>query len=264
MSSRPSPLNLQNEVDRIATLLNAIGIPAGLAKDLVLEFLSIRDDLRTGTLGKAGPGKFVETIVQILQSLDPMRAGKYDTQVKSVEGDLKDTYESRQVNCLADETRVAMARIARAVYCLRSKRGILHKGDIDPNLVDLEFIYNAAQWILTELIRSASHLSADEARALIDDIQRPVHPSVEHIMGRALVLDGSLHTREEVILVLYDSHPNPVTRDVLSRALDRRHSDTIRKALNDLWEHRIIEGNDVSGYILTGNGIEEAMELMRA
>jgi hypothetical protein len=45
-------------------------VPVNLARDLIREFLQIREDVATGTLGRSAPGKFVETTVQILQYLE--------------------------------------------------------------------------------------------------------------------------------------------------------------------------------------------------
>lgn len=41
-----------------------------LAKDIISDFIAIRDDCKTGTLGRISVGKFVETVVQILQFLE--------------------------------------------------------------------------------------------------------------------------------------------------------------------------------------------------
>lgn len=50
--------------DLVGALTPFVG--AKLAADLVSDFLKIRRDYATGTLERASPGKFVETVVQCL------------------------------------------------------------------------------------------------------------------------------------------------------------------------------------------------------
>src|SRR5688500_2512511 len=45
-------------------------IPEKLATELVDDFLEIRSDVATETLGRGGPGRFVESLVQVLQHLE--------------------------------------------------------------------------------------------------------------------------------------------------------------------------------------------------
>ncbi len=110
-------------------------MPPELAGDLVAQFLDIRRDVATGTLGRSSPGKFVETLVQVLQAMES--AGKYDAQPK-VDRFLKDI-ESRK-STLPDGLRICAARLVRAMYALRSKRNIVHKAAIDAAVYDLRLL----------------------------------------------------------------------------------------------------------------------------
>jgi hypothetical protein len=91
----------------------ATAVPPELAEDLVEQFLEIRRDVATGTLGRASPGKFVETVVQVLQALE--NGGKYDTHPK-VDSFLKGI-ESRP-GTLPDGLRICAARLV--ARCTRS------------------------------------------------------------------------------------------------------------------------------------------------
>jgi len=55
----------------------AKSIPQQLATDLVDDFLQLRQDVATSTLGRASGGKIIETVVQILQQLE---SGKHDAK----------------------------------------------------------------------------------------------------------------------------------------------------------------------------------------
>ena len=120
-----------------AVLIAALSqkLPQKLAEDLVNEFVEVRQDVATRTLGRSPSGKFVETIVQILQHLE---TNTYEEH-PNIEQYLKNV-ESRP-STLDDGLRICGARIARGMYALRSKRNILHKGNVDPNTYDLRFLF---------------------------------------------------------------------------------------------------------------------------
>ncbi|HDG97160.1 MAG TPA: hypothetical protein ENG73_03150 [Desulfobacterales bacterium] len=239
--------------------------PQEISKDLVNYFLQIRKEIQTCELEKSTVGKFVETVVQLLQSLDTHRCGKYDKSVKDVDGQLRNVYESREISNLPNDSRIAIVRIARAIYCLRSKRGIIHKNEIDPNIFDLQFIYAATQWILTELIRIAADIPIKESKKLVEHVQKPVIPIIETILGRPLVLDDSLTTKEEILLVLYERYDKEetVSRSELGKAMDRKSASSVSKALRELWDERLIEGNSKDGYQLTLLGVKKAQSIIK-
>jgi len=150
-------------------------LPPNLAAYIINSFLQIKSDVTTQTLERSAPGKFVETVVQILQFLD---TGQFDEKPK-VDEYLKNL-ESRSTN-LPDDLRTTLARVARASYTLRSKRNIAHKGGVDPNIYDLRYLYAGAQWILSELIRQILSTDMADAGKLIEFIQIPISSVVEDI-----------------------------------------------------------------------------------
>jgi hypothetical protein len=46
---------------------------------------------------------------------------------------------------------------------VRNKRNIAHKGEVDPNTIDLAFAHHAAAWIMAELVRISTSVSMEEA-----------------------------------------------------------------------------------------------------
>ncbi len=237
--------------------LQSLSIPTELIVDLVRYFAQLVDEVRTRSLEKASAGKFVETLVQVLQALDPSR-DTYEKSVKNVDRELSQTYESKTVRSIPDESRIMIVRVARAIYALRSKRSQVHKNAVNPNAFDLAFILECAQWILTELVRLSSGLSVEEAKKLLEDVQRPIVPILETIMGRDLVVDGSLRAEDEVLIVLYGAYTreNPIARAEVGRAMDRRSQGTVSDALKSLWVNRYIEGDSKRGFRLTKLGLD--------
>lgn len=239
------------------SLFNALiqSMPKELARDLVEEFISIRRHVVEGNLGGSAPGKFVETVVQILQFLED---GSYEKSPNV------DQY-LRAVQCRAskldENLRICAARIARSMYSLRNKRSISHKGQVDPNSFDLRFLHAGAQWIMAELIRIFSKIPMEEAGRLIDQIQLPVGGLIEDFGNRKLVL-AELTTRDEILVLLHSNYPREMTKSDILLSLDRRKPDTVRKCIKALWNNRLIEGNEHEGYRLTNTGLRAAIEII--
>jgi hypothetical protein len=225
-------------------------LPAVLALDLTDEFLELREDVATKTLGRSAAGKFVESAVQTLQwILD----GRYDSAPR-VDGFLR-TLESRSP--LDDGFRCA-ARTLRAMYSLRNKRSISHKGSVDPNSYDLRFLLSGSQWVLSEIIRSVTGLTMEEAGRLIDTVQVPVYDLVQEFAGKRLVLRSDLSAEAELLILLHGVYPEPALIRELVQWADRRNPKTVRNAIRILWARRWVEGSGTSGYVLTRAGIAEA------
>ncbi len=229
-------------------------MPPELADDLVAQFLDIRRDVAAGTLGRAAPGKFVETVVQVLQAME--NAGKYDAQPK-IEKYLKDI-ESR-TSTLPDGLRICASRLARAMYALRSKRNIVHKAAIDAAAYDLRLLYAGSQWILAELLALASGVKGDEAARLVAEVQLPVGELVEVIEGRKIV-HADMTVRDEALVLLMTEYPNPITVPVLSGSMDRRNPRSVRGVVTALWEEKLVHRSADKRIVLTEPGLREALK----
>jgi hypothetical protein len=231
-------------------------LPAHLAADLINNFVQIRSDVATETLERSAPGKFVETVVQVLQFLD---AGQYDRSLK-VDDYLKNL-EPRLAN-LPDDLRITLARVARASYTLRNKRSIAHKGGVNPNIYDLRYLYSASQWILSEIVRQALSTDMDTAGKLIEFVQIPVSPMVEDFGDKRLVLTVGT-TEEELLTLLLHYYPVPVLASQIHRDMNRRAKPTISNAITAMYRKRLIEGDKQRGYKLTSLGYHRAIELAK-
>jgi hypothetical protein len=229
-----------------------------LAEDIVAQFLEIRRDVATGTLGRGSPGKFVETVVQVLQALES--AGKYDKQPK-VDSYLR-AIESRP-STLPDGLRVCASRLVRAMYALRSKRNIVHKAEIDPAVYDLRLLYAAAQWVLAELLALASGVKGDDAARLVAEIQLPVGGLVEAIDGRKIV-HAEMTVKDEALVLLMTSYPEPMTVTELSRSMDRRSPGSVRATASVLWKEKLVHRAEDKRVVLTESGLRAAVGVARA
>ena len=241
--------------DKVVEALS-FAMPRTLAEDLFDDFLTIRQDVATGTLGRSAPGKFVETLVQVLQHVE--------TETHEVRPDV-DGYlralESRNAP-LPDGLKVCAARIGRAMYTLRNKRSIAHKGEVDPNQYDLHFILGAAQWVLAELVRSTQGLTMEESGKLVAQIQAPVGGLVQDFGQRRIVL-LKVPVRTEILVLLHSYYPDTVTTDRIVASLDRHPARSVRHRLAELWKEKMIEGTGDTSYCLTQRGFQEAISLVR-
>lgn len=225
-----------------------------LANDLVNEFSAIRNDCITGTFGRSSPGKFIETIVQVMQFLDN---GSFDEK-PNVDSYLKNL-ESQQTN-LNDGLKLCCARIARSCYTLRNKRNILHKGTVDPNIYDLRYLYHASQWILSEIVRELIKQDMKVAGTMIEFIQLPVSSIIEDFGDRKIIY-GNFTIEEEILVLLHSHYPEFVSVSKILHSLDRRSKTAVYKSLNNLWKNKDVhKDND---YKITQKGFRRTIELIK-
>lgn len=233
------------------------GIPAALATELTDEFLQMRQDLGTGTLGRSSVGKFVETLVQVIEHLE---TGAYSAKPE-VDEYLR-TIESKAKK-LPDGLRIVAARVGRSMYTMRNKRSIAHKGEVDPNRFDLEYLIGGAQWVLAELIRTVSGLPMQHAGALVEQVTAPVGGLVQDFGGRKLVL-AKMSIPEELLVVLHSHRPTEVTLAGLRTSMDRRSPKRVQEASRKLWAAKEIQGSAEAGYRLTYTGLARAVQIIQA
>ena len=242
--------------DRLVTLL-ATKLPKTIAASLVDEFMQLRVDVATGTLGRSSAGKFVETAVRAFQHLDTGTAERKP----DIDGYLRKLDSSGSK--LDDGLKVCASRVARSVYTLRNKRSIAHSGEVDPNSYDLGYLLHAVQWVLAELVRVIAASSMKEAGSLVAAINAPVGGLVDDLGGRRVVL-ANLRAPDEVLVLLHHEHPETVSVEEIKAAMKRRADSTVRNSIRKLWQDKLIEGDGSTGYQLTSKGYGEASRVIVA
>jgi hypothetical protein len=230
-------------------------IPQTLAEDLVDDFLQLRQDVATVTLGRSSGGKIVETVVQILQHLE---TGNYE-QKPNIDKYLREVESS---TVLDEGLRICAARLARSMYAIRSKRNILHKGAVDPNAYDQRLVLHGAEWLIAELLRLTQGLTMQEAGELIEMVHAPVSTMVENFGSRRLVL-ADLPIEAEVLVLLHSHYPAYVSVDDILASLNRRSEGSVTKMLRELWKQKLLEGSKKEGYRLTQLGFASAVDIIR-
>jgi hypothetical protein len=240
---------------RLVAALSTMLLPK-LADDLVEEFILVRQDFSTKTLGRSSPGKFVETVVQCFQYL---ACGSYDAKPN-----VEDYLQRRAENeiKLSEDLRVCAARIARSMYTLRNRRSIAHKGMVDPNSYDLAYLHQGASWLLAEFLRQSSGLKMEEAGSLIAQIHAPIDEIIEDIDGVRLV-HAEVSMEDEITLLLRSHYPEYVPLTSIRTSLVSRNQGTLGNKLRDLVSRKRIFGNPATGYKLTFAGFKNASDISR-
>lgn len=242
-----------------ARLVHALSglLSQGLAQELSLDFVKLRQDYATVTLERASPGKFVETFVQCLQY---MAKGKYDAK-PDVDGYLSKNVENE--TSIDEGLRICAARIARAIYTLRNKRNIAHKNPVDPNKFDLAMAHQGAAWIMAELLRNASGVSMHEAGSLIELLQVPVGTLVEEIDGTRLV-HVETSVKGEILILLHSHYPERVAVPDILKTMSARSPGSVKNRLGELRTAKLLHGDSKTGYRLTQAGHSAAVTEIRA
>lgn len=236
-----------------ATLAKAL--PERLVDDLLDSFESIQRDVTTRRLGGGEPGKLVETYVQILQFLE---AGKFESP-PWVEGYLR-PLESRACP-LDDGLRVCASRIARSLYTIRSRRNVVHKGEVDMNLIDLRLAHAQARWLLSELLRQVAGSSMAEAGRLIEQLDVPFLDVIEDIGPRRIVT-ADMSIEEEILALLHSVYPDGMHVDALKENMHRRNPKSVENKLRTMWEDRLIEESSAKTWKLTQPGHRAATRVL--
>ena len=242
--------------DKLVAALSGL-VGGDLANDLVADFLKIRQDFSTKTFERASPGKFVETFVQCLQFI---AKGSYDAKPEV------GAYLSKKVeneSTLPEDLRICAARIANSMYTLRNKRNVAHKGAVDPNTMDLAFAHSASSWIMSELLRESTGISAQQAADLISLVHTPVGTLVEEIDGTRIVL-ADVSVRAELLLLLHSHYPETITTKEAVKSLSRRAEGTVKNRLRDLFNEKLVQGDGRAGYRLTQTGYSAALAEIRS
>jgi hypothetical protein len=197
--------------------------------------------------------KFGEVVIRILEYLTK---GNYTPFGKNVSlDDLTKELEQLPRDKFSDSIRIHIPRILRATYDIRSKRGVAHIGDINPNLMDATFVISACDWILAEFIRLYHTGDPNEAQTIIDSIVERKIPIIEEFGDNLKVLNPALSVADKILIILYKKHPNYVSTSDLKKWIKTKspaHITTVLRQLDDDAKvHRKGKKN-----IITRKGIE--------
>ncbi len=149
------------------------------------------------------------------------------TELENYSSDISETY------------RVVIPRILYSMYCIRNKRGMIHKNHISPNKMDASILLMNAKWILCELFRLASTMSFEETEVAIDILMNR-EVSIIWDTGSALrILDTKMKTHDKIVCLLYAKDGQ--SEIALRNSIEYKNGSMFRKILKNLHEKKLIE-----------------------
>lgn len=176
--------------------------------------------------------KFAEVVMRILEYITK---GNYTPFDKNTSLDaLAKELEQLPKDKFPDSIRIHIPRIIRASYDIRSKRGVAHIGEINPNLMDATFVVSACDWIMAEFIRLYHTGNSDEAQKIIDSIVERKIPIVEEFGDDLKVLIPNLPVADKILLILYKKHPNYISTSDLKNWIKTKSPSHITTVLSQL------------------------------
>jgi hypothetical protein len=103
---------------------------------------------------------------------------------------------------------------------------------------------------MAELIATVTGMRMDEAGRLVEQVQVPASGLVEVLHGKRVVR-GVFTMREEILALLLSYYPDPVQPREIVESLERRSAGSVRNALGQMWNEKILHRVEGAGYVLT-------------
>ena len=142
-----------------------------------------------------------------------------------------------------ESIRVHIPRVLLSIYNIRNRRGVGHLGgDVNANVADSTLIISNADWILAELYRIFYSTSLEEAQKIVNELVSRKLILVHKIGQTYRVLATFLSFKEQTLLLLMTSYPNPVTDKELIEHLEYSNPSMFKtRILLPLHKERKIE-----------------------
>ena len=156
---------------------------------------------------------------------------------------LLQTWETANPAAL-DEYRIVIPRILYAMYCIRNKRGMIHKSSIDPNKMDAVFLLYNTKWVLAEICRLNTNQSFSDAEDAINAIMNRESSLIWNTGKSLRILDSSMKIPDQVLCLLYVKDNQLDTE--LQNETEYSNSSRFKTLLKELHKNRFIEYSEGS------------------
>ncbi len=224
------------------------GIDAGLRSELVLAFASIVRNYREHRWepSELNGGKLCEVVYSVLKGYTDGKWPTKATKPKNMVDACKDL-EKADSNRFSRSIRIQIPRLLVALYEIRNNRGVGHVGgDVDPNGMDARIVLEGAKWVVAELVRVFHSVSTEEATEAVEQLTERTLPIVWEIGDTRRVLDPTLSTKDQVLLLLYSCRVPATVADLFSWT-EHSHTTRFKNILTGLHKARLIEFDRASG-----------------
>lgn len=180
--------------------------PKTLVSKLIQHYTRLKSNFIQGKLepGELNGAKFAEVVFRLIQyATDPQH--QYTPLKQSLPS--VDTLVTRFQNLPStfdDSLRLHIPRLLKAIYGIRSKRGVGHTGEVDANLMDATLVMAVCDWVMAELIRLYHGCSADEAQSIIDRLVKRNIPIIYERDGIKTLLTQVPYEEATLLFLHYE------------------------------------------------------------
>lgn len=152
--------------------------------------------------------------------------------------DTKYLIKWENVQGASEEWKIIIPRVLYSMYCIRNKRGMIHKNHISPNKMDATILTYNMKWVISEIIRLHSVFSFEKTEQIIENIIQKEIPITWDIKEKTRVLNLKLKYSEQIILLLYKK--NGLSRRELLEFTEYSNGSGFDKILRELHKRRYI------------------------
>lgn len=241
-------------MENIKAILSS-GIDIDLVERLTKHYKELKQKFFLGQYepSQLNCAKFAEVVMRILEYITK---GSYTPFGKNISLDaLTKELERLPEDKFPNSLRIHIPRILRATYDIRSKRGVAHIGEINPNLMDATFVASASDWIMAEFVSLYHTGDINEAQRVVDSIVERKIPIVEEFGDDLKVLTPDVPVADKILLILYKRHPNYVSTSDLKNWIKTKSPSYVTAALRHLDDGAKIYRKGKEN-IITRKGIE--------
>lgn len=160
---------------------------------------------------------------------------------------------------ISEVYRVIIPRCLYLMYCIRNKRGMIHKSQISPNKMDASLLLANMKWVFAELFRVVSTMSFEETEFAVNAIMNKETTIVWNTGSVLRVLDTRMVSKDKILCLLYMR--DGATDIELQKSIEYKNFSDFKKILKILHQDKLIE-YDAPKCFLSPLGIERAEILL--
>lgn len=247
-------------LDKITGSLT-VAYPQELVDNMLKSYIESIRQYRKGEWNYFGNnvGQYIEIVIRIIEFKIQGTYTDLKQKLPNFNERILTNWENSSKS-VDDSYRIIIPRILFSMYCIRNKRGMIHKNHIDPNKMDAALLLSNMKWVLSELFRLSSTLSFEETIEIIELITNKEQSLVWKVGSKLRVLDPKMSCAQQILYLLYLKSPQ--SEKSLLDNIEYSNSSRFKIILKDLHRKRLIEyDNDVC--ILSPKGESEIEDFLK-
>lgn len=225
-----------------------------LADNIISSFTEVEKNyfLKSWKTSELDAGHFVESVRRFIELQLNGNYTPIGTNLSIFNPPTLTSYENKSGH---ESYRILIPRVLYSIYCIRNKRGVGHVGEVSPNHSDATYILASVKWVLAEIIRLNSNISADETTKILDHLNERNIEGIWDIGQKKRILIDGLNLKQKILFLLYNS--TKIKDEELLDFIEYSNKTYFKKALKELHKNRLIEYFDDGNCELSMKGSHE-------